>query len=156
MQFDKLNQWLMLAANLGVVAGIIFLALEVSQNTEALQAQSSYNLYQAKTGSFRMIAQNPEGLADLMARMSQGDALNPVESLRINLYAQAMLGDFEWQYQEMASGRLVVNFDFPNQLAAFLQRMPQMMAAFQQGKASNSLDAGFIEYVDSEVMPLVK
>jgi hypothetical protein len=35
MPFDKLNQWLMLATNLGVIAGIAFLAVEISQNTEA-------------------------------------------------------------------------------------------------------------------------
>ena len=36
MPFDMLNQWLMLAANLGVIAGIAFLAVEISQNTEAV------------------------------------------------------------------------------------------------------------------------
>ena len=156
MQFDKLNQWLMLAANLGVIAGIAFLALEVSQNTEALQAQSSYNLYQAKTGSFRMIAQNPDGLADIFIRMQQNETLTPAETLRLRLYTQAMLGDFEWQYKEMASGRLVVDFDFAGQLAGFLNGMPYMMQGFERGKATNTLDAGFVEYVDAEVMPLVE
>lgn len=37
---SKLNQWLTLVANLSVVAGIIFLAAEMRQNTEAIQAQT--------------------------------------------------------------------------------------------------------------------
>jgi hypothetical protein len=37
---DKLNQWLTLGANLAVVAGIVFLAVELHQNTEAIQAQT--------------------------------------------------------------------------------------------------------------------
>lgn len=40
MQLDKLNQWLMLAANIGVISGIAFLAVEISQNTEALGART--------------------------------------------------------------------------------------------------------------------
>ena len=35
---DRLNVWLTLAANLGVIAGIIFLGLEIQQNTRMMQA----------------------------------------------------------------------------------------------------------------------
>ena len=38
MQFDNVNKLLTLMANIGVVAGLIFLAMEVQQNTSALQA----------------------------------------------------------------------------------------------------------------------
>ena len=41
MNFDKLNQWLSLAANLGVLAGIIFVGLELSQTQISMEAQSS-------------------------------------------------------------------------------------------------------------------
>lgn len=40
MNFDKLNQLLTLLANVGVIAGIVFLALEVQQNTSMMQAQT--------------------------------------------------------------------------------------------------------------------
>jgi hypothetical protein len=32
MDLDRLNRWLNLLANIGVVAGIVFLAIEVGQN----------------------------------------------------------------------------------------------------------------------------
>ena len=38
---DKLNRWLTLLTNLGVVAGIIFLAIELNQNTKATIAAAS-------------------------------------------------------------------------------------------------------------------
>ena len=38
---DKLNQWLTLVANLGVVAGIIFLAYEIQQNTNAMTTETT-------------------------------------------------------------------------------------------------------------------
>ena len=37
---DRLNQWMTLAANVGVLIGIIFLAYEIRQNTDAVHAQT--------------------------------------------------------------------------------------------------------------------
>jgi len=44
LDFDRLNRWLTLAANLGVLAGIFLLVIELQQNTESaeLQAAQSY------------------------------------------------------------------------------------------------------------------
>ena len=41
---EKLNQWMTLVANVGVVAGIVFLAFEISQNTEQMMSTSIQNL----------------------------------------------------------------------------------------------------------------
>jgi hypothetical protein len=41
---NKLNQWLTLTANLAVVAGIIMLAVEIRQNTDAVQINTSQAL----------------------------------------------------------------------------------------------------------------
>jgi hypothetical protein len=38
---EALNKWLTLAANLGVVAGLVFLAIEINQNTNATIAAAS-------------------------------------------------------------------------------------------------------------------
>lgn len=40
MVFDKANHWLTLLANIGVVAGIVFLAFELQQNNKQLELQS--------------------------------------------------------------------------------------------------------------------
>ncbi|HAJ76756.1 MAG TPA: hypothetical protein DCM64_09910 [Gammaproteobacteria bacterium] len=40
MNVDKVNQWLTLAGNVGVIAGIVFLALEIRQNTSMMQSQT--------------------------------------------------------------------------------------------------------------------
>jgi len=44
MEFDQLNRWMTLAANLGVLVGIFLLLIELQQNTESveLQAAQSY------------------------------------------------------------------------------------------------------------------
>jgi len=40
MQFEKLNNWLSLLGNVGVIVGIIFLAIEISQNTDMMRSQT--------------------------------------------------------------------------------------------------------------------
>ena len=47
MQLERLNQWLVLLANFGVVAGIIFLGLEIQQNSAISMSQ----VYQARLDS---------------------------------------------------------------------------------------------------------
>lgn len=44
MNLDGLNKWLTLAANLGVLVGIIFLAVEVRHNSQATQAATRSNV----------------------------------------------------------------------------------------------------------------
>lgn len=44
MNLDKINHWLVLVANVGVVAGIVFLAIEIQQNTNAIQTQTYQSL----------------------------------------------------------------------------------------------------------------
>ena len=36
---DRLNRWLTLVANVGVVAGIVFLGLEIQQTSDVIKAQ---------------------------------------------------------------------------------------------------------------------
>ena len=47
MKLDKLNAWLTLIANFGVIAGLIFLAYEIRQNTTQLRAEASYSISEA-------------------------------------------------------------------------------------------------------------
>ena len=44
MALDNLNRWLTLLANLGVVAGIVFLGVEVRQNQATLERGNAMNL----------------------------------------------------------------------------------------------------------------
>ena len=41
MKTEKLNEWLAITANLGVILGIVFLVLEISQSTKATAAAAS-------------------------------------------------------------------------------------------------------------------
>ena len=47
MRLTKLNDWLTLVAHFGVIAGLLFLAYEIRQNTTQLRAEASYSINEA-------------------------------------------------------------------------------------------------------------
>ena len=66
MDFGKANRWLILVANFAVIAGILFLALELRQNTKQLQLQS-YQSWVAANLEINTAIANPE-LAAIVSR----------------------------------------------------------------------------------------
>jgi hypothetical protein len=44
MDIEKLNRWLALGANVAVSAGIVFLAVEIRQNSQILVEQARYSM----------------------------------------------------------------------------------------------------------------
>jgi hypothetical protein len=66
MASEKLNRWLTLVANFAVVAGIVFLAVELQQNTHQLRLQS-YQAWQGANTDINMTIADPE-LSAIVAR----------------------------------------------------------------------------------------
>ena len=96
MDFDKLNRWMTLVANLGVVAGLIFLSIEIRQNTESLdesrkqvQLQSYQDYLQNLDESFRDLANSPY-MAEIFVKYNNGgvQALSDVELQRLRWQSQ--------------------------------------------------------------------
>ena len=50
MNLDQVNKWLMLVANLGVLAGIVLVAFQLKENTDATRVQSAYALNDTTIG----------------------------------------------------------------------------------------------------------
>jgi len=58
VKFDKANHWLVLITNLAVIAGIVFLAIELRQNTKQLELQS-YQSWVAVNTELNIAITNP-------------------------------------------------------------------------------------------------
>jgi Zn-dependent M32 family carboxypeptidase len=86
---DKLNQWLAVLANIGVVVGIIFLALEIRTNTAtnriAIQSSFSANWVDINGG----IAHDRE-LAMIIEKARAGDELDDVEHRQFHHYVRQL------------------------------------------------------------------
>jgi hypothetical protein len=153
INLDKLNRWLTLGANIGVTAGIFFLALHVSQNTEALKAQSSFNQYLARTTSFRSLAENPDGMADILVKVQQGKPLSPVEARRLQFSAITVMDGLHWQMMEIVAGRQDMPAQLDKEWAQLFGNVPFLLTSYNERKSFQERE--FSDFIDNEVIPAV-
>jgi hypothetical protein len=106
---EKINQWLSLIANFGVIAGLIFLGLEIQQNTIAVRASAIQESTDVARNQVLTLATNTELLE---ATMKDLDEMSEIDRQRVywssrsfwigmqGLYRQWKLGvlpEPEWQ-----------------------------------------------------------
>ncbi len=60
MDMKRLNHWLALVANLGVIAGVVFLAYELQQNNALLVEELRYSMLQNQKDWTQFIAGNTD------------------------------------------------------------------------------------------------
>jgi hypothetical protein len=75
-----LTAWMEVLANLGVLAGIIFLTIEVSQNTLATKSEASSAIQTAISQSISEASSNPE-VFDVIVKLYADEELTPKERL---------------------------------------------------------------------------
>ena len=103
-KFD-LGQTISILANLGVIAGIVFLGLELQQNNELLEAESRYALADRAVGLSMTVAEN-RNLALALAKLMDGDSLDTAEEIQLRSYALAIFRNFEANFDELQAGNL--------------------------------------------------
>ena len=105
MNTEKLNHWLSLAANVGVIAGILFLVLELRQTNELMDAEARFNRLSVATENTDKILENPE-LSELILKDRGNQELTALEQYRLNLFAGRMLQTREWAFRELPRSEL--------------------------------------------------
>ncbi len=86
MKLEKLNIGLTLATNAAVVLGIVFLAVEIQQNTAAIRSQSSIAINEGLAHLNQALYADP-GLTDIWIRGRQSlDSLDPIERQMFTAY----------------------------------------------------------------------
>ena len=83
-EVDRLNWWVALIANLGVIAGIVFLAYEIRINTNAVSTSSNTSYISYWTEMNTSVAQDAE-LVEIMFAAGTGglESLRPDQLVRL-------------------------------------------------------------------------
>ncbi len=101
MDKDRLNRWLTLGANLGVLVGIILLILELDQNREMMRAQTRNGISVGIVDLLSQVATDTQ-LAGLIRRADSGEDLTPDEYVQYEHRSAALFRYFEnvhYQYR---------------------------------------------------------
>ena len=89
MNTDKLNKWLSLGANIGVLFGLILVAFELQQNSELMRVQ----INQARADSAMISNEhsfNSDYIPQIIVKIDNGEELNDEEWVRYLDYFRSM------------------------------------------------------------------
>ena len=102
---DKLDRWLTLGANIGVLAGIVFLGLEIRQSTLVAEIESSNRLEENFRGMTMSIWSDPD-FARILKIGIEGNFtdLTDVEALRLRVFYEQVLRGWQNSYFQYLSG----------------------------------------------------
>ena len=107
MKFKKidLGDTAQTIAMLGVIAGIVFLAIEMRQNNALLESQVRRQFYEGRIASAEDLIRDAS-LAEIAVKLGAGEELTPVERLRFSQMIRRVYFNFEWEYDQYQRGQL--------------------------------------------------
>lgn len=105
MKKIDLGQTIAILANLGVIAGIVFLAVELRQNSDQLAAQSRAARLAVFTDFLNSQFQDPQ-LAELIVRARSGEPLTEAELYRIQAFNGRQWIAMQYVYGEVQRGMI--------------------------------------------------
>ena len=117
----------MLAANLGVLSGILFLAFEIRQNTSQMRTESSYAITEIVNSQNANIYSDSE-LADVFLRGNENfQSLSPNEKFRYSAYRFSLLNTAEYVLLLESEGLTNLQFRYVEYTVREMHRNPGAM-----------------------------
>ncbi|PCJ19461.1 MAG: hypothetical protein COA96_16205 [SAR86 cluster bacterium] len=134
MNSEKLNNWLTLGANIGVLAGIVFLVYELQQNTLATQLDVASNFQNSFTEIEMLIAGDPE-FSELLIKGRESQDISPADQLRLSVFYSNVLRQWQFVHFQYLSNALDEEI-WDGQRAYFDQVLDDDLGLFEHWKMS--------------------
>jgi len=149
MKKIDLGQMITILANIGVIAGIVFLALELRQNNELLLAEASYAQFNVQRERRNRHIENTGGIAEILRKSQQGIALTDLEEFRRTVLYEDLLEAWRWEFRELQADRLPDSvMDFGNARNVW-QGNPGLADYVESRKSRFSPD--FLVFIESNI-----
>ena len=147
-----LGQTISVLANIGVIAGIIFLAIELRQNSEELSAQTRADRLANRQRYSEVILEN-EGLLASIARAEAREPLSQVDDFRLYYMGRMVLLGWQSTYREVQQGFIdseAITVDAWMEEFAGRRDVPRMKEAYERYKPN--LDADFVRFMEENII----
>jgi hypothetical protein len=153
VKMSSVSETLHLLANLGVIAGILFLGVELKQNNDLMEMEARATLTENLQDGWYQLSSDPS-LVELFIKDRGGQELSEVEEMRLNAYWMGMLMRREWQHEHFPDAETGV---------AGMQRLFSTYGSLRRawsGTESAARSAGkdnfspeFVRFVEAEILP---
>lgn len=100
-----LGRTITILANLGVIAGIAFLAIELSQNNQLLEAQTRRERLDVRM-FYAPLMLDGIAIAPIQYKLRRGEPVTPEEEAYFEEFAYINLAAWEWQFDEYVAGTI--------------------------------------------------
>ncbi len=147
MDSERINHWLTLLANFGVIAGVVFLAFEIQQNNELLVQESRYSMLQNQKDWKMFLNGDPE-IAKLIYS-PQIEKLSELDKLRRFDIISGVVLTWQWEWEQSHSN-LLGNSKLPVEAFRTLWKSQNIQSIWKELKPILMPD--FAEYMESEVV----
>ena len=154
MDFDRLNRWMTLAANVGVLAGIVFLAFEIRQNERAvtldyeLALLDSASLDVSRFAEQRAIRLQSRELTTVWLDGREGKELDEIDQARFeSMCFEAVWSDALMHDRSVALGRHTSADQTVRSRRALIDRFPGFRRCWD-GTSENLKAWGYTSFVD--------
>jgi len=151
-----MNESLSLVANLGVIAGIVFLGFELQQNNELLEAEIRTIRHDFRADDFLLPLQHPE-YAQALIKQRRGEDLTEYETLIMSRSMAATIYNYQYVFTEYKLGRIeslpmaVWQEDFDGEVGSESAYFPDLRAYWETNKNRN-YDPEFVKWIDGNVL----
>jgi hypothetical protein len=105
MKSSRYAEWLSVTANFAVVAGIIFLAVELQQNNALQQSEARTNYMEHRKIALENLFQN-DALLESIIKARKNQALTELEAERLSTAYRSFFVLWEWEYDYYIDGLL--------------------------------------------------
>ena len=105
MKKINLGQTISILANLGVVAGIVFLAYELRQNTLAIQLEAASS-FQPNISQILLLLLEDDELADIVRKGTEGERLTGTEEMQLRTFYMSVLRSWQNPHYQYRTGAM--------------------------------------------------
>jgi hypothetical protein len=132
-----------------IVATLIYLAMQIRQNSDQLAAQSRYNIYKGRTDLTSLVSKNNE-IFEIYLKSRNNDELSQAERLRISFFARSVFTFWEYEFREYEAGRLAEEEFNPGGKRNAFEKIPDLWN-FGWAEYKKTDPQRFVDYVDQNI-----
>jgi hypothetical protein len=146
----NVGQAIQILANLGVIAGIVFLGIELQQNNALLGAEARASRAQVRIDTLDAAAGNPELLSAYL-KLRAGQSLTPMEQLLTDIGTTRSLVVWQYVYGEFRAG-LIDEADIPLENWRYVvSTRPELKVALENAGIVG-LRPDFVQWMEENVV----
>ena len=151
MNIDQINRWLTLAANLGVIAGILLLYFEIQQNNDQLAAQSRALRHELRSNDANRVFFDDQLLYEALNKTSTGEELSGRERFVLQRWVHQTFLNWEFAYFEYTQGYVSEEELNIQSWQSTLRNHPFMIDQWELSKESRYSES-FIAFVQTNIL----